>query len=108
MILVVGGRGAGKLHFIQQQLGYSPQEISRHLEDKTDVLYALEELSPLPSLEELLGYSVVSCQEVGCGVIPMSPQERDQREELGRLCCQLAERAQGVYRLVCGIPMRLK
>ena len=108
MILVVGGLGAGKRSFVERELGYRPEEISSRWEEGTPVLYALEELDPLPSLEALLEREVVVCREVGCGVIPLEERDRDRREDVGRLCCDLAQRAQAVYRLVCGIPMRLK
>ena len=75
MILIIGGRGAGKQEFARETLGCDPK----------NTLPALHELDPLPSLEELLSY-----------------------EAIGRLCCALAREAQAVYRLQCGLAMRLK
>ena len=77
MILVVGGRGAGKRAFVEKQLGYAPRQISDDPAEETPVLYALEALEPLPPLEALLRREVVVCQEVGCGVVPMDRRERD-------------------------------
>lgn len=108
MILVVGGLGAGKLEFVHESLGYAWEQISRVFQEDTPVLCALEELDPLPALEELLRREVVVCREVGCGVIPMERADRERREAVGRLCCDLAARAEKVYRVSCGIPMRLK
>lgn len=108
MILVVGGLGAGKLKFVHKSLGYSWEQISRVPGENTPVLCALEELDPLPGLEELLRREVVVCREVGCGVIPLEGEDRKRREAVGRLCCDLAARAEQVYRVSCGIPMRLK
>ena len=85
MILVVGGRGAGKRAFVEKQLGYAPRQISDDPAEETPVLYALEALEPLPPLEALL-----------------------RREAIGQLCCGLAGQAQAVYRITCGISMRLK
>ena len=48
------------------------------------------------------------CDEVGCGVVPLERADRERREAIGRLCCQLAQKAQAVYRLQCGLAMRLK
>ena len=56
----------------------------------------------------LLGRAVVVCREVGCGVVPMDRGDRDRREAVGRLCCDLAREAEAVYRLQCGLAMRLK
>lgn len=98
MILIIGGRGAGKREFARETLGCDPK----------DTLPALHELAPLPSLEELLGYEAVICDEVGCGVVPLERADRERREAVGRLCCALAREAQAVYRLQCGLAMRLK
>ena len=51
---------------------------------------------------------VVICDEVGCGVVPMDREERAWREQVGRTCCRLAERAAAVYRVTCGLGVRLK
>lgn len=98
MILIVGGRGAGKREFAQKTLGCAPEKTLPDLQDR----------EPLPSLEELLGYEAVICDEVGCGVVPLERRDRERREAIGRLCCQLAREAQAVYRLQCGLAMRLK
>ena len=98
MILIIGGRGAGKREFARETLGCDPK----------DTLPALHELDPLPPLEELLGYEAVICDEVGCGVVPLERADRERREAIGRLCCQLAKQAQAVYRLQCGLAMLLK
>ena len=108
MILVVGGLGAGKREFVIRTLGYPAEKMSPAWEDGTPVLYGLENLDPLPPLEDLLRREVVVCREVGCGVIPLDREDRDRREAVGRLCCALAEHAEAVYRINCGIPMRLK
>lgn len=98
MILIIGGRGAGKREFAQKTLGCEPAK----------TLYALHTLAPLPPLEELVNYEAVICDEVGCGVVPLERADRERREAIGRLCCQLAQQAQAVYRLQCGLAMRLK
>ena len=98
MILIIGGRGAGKREFARETLGCTPK----------NTLPALHELDPLPCLEELLGYEAVICDEVGCGVVPVEPAQRARREAVGRLCCRLAERAERVERIFCGLPMVLK
>ena len=108
MILVVGGLGAGKRRFILEELGYVQEQLSSIPEEGTPVLWGLEALDPLPPLEDLLGLEVVACREVGCGVVPLDRADRDRREAVGRLCCDLAAQAEAVYRVNCGIAMRLK
>lgn len=51
---------------------------------------------------------VVICDEVGCGIVPLDPQERAWREAVGRLCCALAEEADLVVRVWAGLPQVLK
>ena len=52
--------------------------------------------------------AIVTCDEVGCGVVPMDKEDRSWRERVGRTCCRLAERASAVYRVTCGLGVRLK
>ena len=53
-------------------------------------------------------YKVVVATETGGGVVPADPDERAAREAAGRLACLLAERADTVVRVFCGLPMTLK
>lgn len=72
--------------------------------------------SPLDDLQEKLRSladrlsqkEVVIATETGGGVIPLDPRERRNREAAGRLSCLLAERAETVVRVCCGIPQVLK
>ena len=53
-------------------------------------------------------YKVVISTETGGGVVPVDAGERAAREAAGRLACLLAERADTVVRVLCGLPMALK
>lgn len=108
MILVIGGSGAGKRNFVCSVLGYCPEQLTQSPDGGGPVLYNLQDLDPLPGEDVLLNKAVVICNEVGCGVVPMDRRERERREAVGRLCCTLAARAQEVYRVSCGLAMRLK
>ena len=44
MILVTGGRGAGKRSFVTDVLGFSPEQFA----EDGPVLYGLESMDPLP------------------------------------------------------------
>ena len=58
-------------------------------------------------LEE--GRSLVAvCDEIGCGLVPVDAFEREYRETTGRVMTALAERAERVDRVVCGIGVRIK
>lgn len=50
-------------------------------------------------LAGLLAGKVVLCDEIGCGVVPFEKELEDWREKTGRLCCDMAERADLVIRV---------
>ena len=45
---------------------------------------------------------------MGGGVVPTDPAQRAAREASGRLTCLLAQKADTVIRVFCGIPTVLK
>jgi len=113
MILVIGSAASGKREYVKS-LGYSDSDIADGVLDDKPVVYNLQaivERDPMGSvslLTELLEKEVVVCCEVGSGVIPIFRKERESREQTGRLCNHLAQRAEKVVRLVCGIPTVIK
>ncbi|MBP6421033.1 MAG: bifunctional adenosylcobinamide kinase/adenosylcobinamide-phosphate guanylyltransferase, partial [Agathobacter sp.] len=42
------------------------------------------------------------------GIVPLDSFEREYRERLGRLLCEIAAKAERVERIVCGIGQRIK
>ena len=52
--------------------------------------------------------AVIVANEVGSGVVPVKAQERAFREAVGRALCVVAQQAQQVTRVVCGIGVRIK
>ena len=113
MILLIGGAGSGKWEYVKS-LGYSDKDIANGVLDGRKVVYNLQNVvfrdpENAPNLlDELLKKEVVVCDEVGSGVIPLERQERLAREATGRLCIQLAQRADRVVRLVCGLATVIK
>lgn len=51
---------------------------------------------------------IIVSDEVGYGVVPADARDRAFREAVGRVCCKLAEKAERVYRIVCGNAMVIK
>lgn len=62
---------------------------------------------PAALLPGLLG-QVVTCDEVGCGVIPLDKADRQWRDAVGQLCTALAAQADLVVFVTCGLPQVLK
>ncbi len=137
MILVLGGMCQGKHCFckkafpkaeliddleckIREQLkqGKDPvKEAERWIEDRAGLFSydigesgdASEEIKDIGSDSgEKNRELVIIMREVGSGVVPMDREEREWREAVGRVSCLFAERAARVYRLLAGIPQRLK
>ena len=122
MILVIGGANQGKLLYTMKKWGVAQTQLSTDFENAENarVFHNFQQAvqnslnageDPIKKLEYLLTCNpelIVLCDEVGCGVVPMDREERIWRETVGRLCCRMAERADEVYRVFCGIPMRLK
>ena len=52
--------------------------------------------------------SVLICQDIFCGVVPLGADMRAWREMTGRLCAYLSSEAVTVTRMFCGLEQRLK
>lgn len=51
---------------------------------------------------------VVVTNELGCGVVPVDAFDREYRERTGRVCTVLASSSEEVYRVICGVGLRIK
>lgn len=51
---------------------------------------------------------IIISDEIGNGIVPLEPFEREYRERVGRIFIQLAERAEEVERVICGIGQKIK
>ena len=124
MVLIIGGAYQGKLDWARGtfhltdgdvftcrdgEIDFSHRCVDR-LEEFT--LWCVENgIDPVSYCEQHAGEwteSILICQDVSCGVVPMSAQLRLWRNETGRLCQYLAGRAARVSRVFCGLEQRLK
>lgn len=107
MIFVTGPMYSGKREYLQKALNLTPEELSARAAFHVEELAAGEE-----NLEDLAArlshHDFVIANEVGCGVVPMEAEQRQFRERAGRLSCLLAQRADTVIRVCCGLPQVLK
>ncbi len=114
MVLVIGGIASGKREYVKKYLGYTDEDMADAVLDDRPVVYNVQDIvfsGSVPDdvlLEKLLEKDVVICNEVGSGVVPAEKKERAAREAAGRLCVALAEKADKVVRLYCGIPLVIK
>lgn len=106
MIFVTGPLYAGKKTYIRSALGLSDAELSRRAVWDVQDMAGTGDLDSLAA--ELARKDVVIATEIGGGVVPVDGEVRAHREAAGRLACLLAERADTVIRVCCGIPQLLK
>ena len=129
MILITGGTSSGKATFARNlaaQHGWREDNVAFNVEellwgqaesidqvasagDDTAGHTSSKALSATPELiERLAAKAIVTCSEVGAGIVPLDARERAWREAVGRMACELASQADVVVRMVCGIPVVLK
>lgn len=107
MIFITGPLYSGKSEYACSLLGCTPEELEgRAVRDVQELARGRADLEGLA--DELARYQVVIATEVGGGVVPLDPQERADREAAGRLSCLLAQKAERVVRVFCGLPQVLK
>lgn len=107
MIFITGPLCSGKRAYARKLLGCTPEALAeRAVWDVQDLAGERPDLEKLA--EELSGWEVVIATETGGGIVPVDPAERARREAAGRLSCLLAERAETVIRVFCGLPTVLK
>lgn len=107
MIFVTGPMYSGKWEYVMDLMGWSREQLEQRCALEVQKLAPqAEDLEVLA--ETLAAYPVVIASELGGGVVPVEQEERRARETAGRLACLLAQRADTVVRLCCGLPQVLK
>jgi len=119
MKLIIGGLGQGKLQYALTAYGISPSDVSTELGDSA-VINKLQDIIREKLIDggdpvaDILSHAqahpdvIYISDEVGSGVIPIAPFERNWREAVGRCLVLLASRAEKVERVFCGLPVVLK
>ena len=107
MTFITGPMFSGKKEYVCRALGWTEAYFAEKAAERAEELAARsEDLSALA--DELSQKEVVIASEIGAGVVPVDKADRAAREKAGRLACMLAERAESVIRVCCGIPQCLK
>jgi len=109
MIFVTGPLFSGKKEYIKNNYHLSEEQFERLVIDNVQDMVTGATSENLDTLADKLSqYEYVIATEVGGGVVPVDRDERLKREAAGRLAVLLAQRADKVIRVVCGIPQILK
>ena len=120
MVLIIGGTYQGKLDFAKHRFGITEKDIHSCTAGEIDFsrrcIYRIEVFSyhhPDPigyfkANRECWENSILICDDIFCGVVPMGEGNRAWRQKTGRLCRYLAAEASQVSRIFCGLEQRLK
>lgn len=129
-----GGFGQGKLQYVKKlhadagyevidgaELSTKEGQLEKQLEKKQQLILnhfqiwvkrcLLEKVDPEPLLKGMLQKKqklIIICDEIGNGIVPVDALEREYREKVGRLQCQIAAQAERAERILCGMGQRLK
>lgn len=127
MKLVIGGYAQGKLSYVLSKYHLQEDAVwDGALPDKASVQKEtvvinhfhnwvknciLEGGCPEAEMESFLKCyknCIIISDEIGNGIVPTDSFEREYREHTGRLLVRLAENAEEVWRIICGIGQRIK
>lgn len=134
MKLVIGGRAQGKLNYVLQHMtdenyqiydGVFPDgEELFNRSNRNQILIVnhfhkwvnkelKENRNPEEKLKAFLERAIdINCviisDEIGNGIVPVDAFEREYRERTGRMLIKLAEQADKVVRVLCGIGQTIK
>lgn len=126
MRLVIGGYAQGKLAYVMKKYNMQDSYVMDDILEMTQVSYGNKIVNhfhkwvrdcmekgenPEQMIEEFLKKNpdcIIISDEVGNGIVPMEPFEREYRERVGRILIMLAKQAESVERVICGIGQRIK
>ena len=124
MIFITGGAYQGKLRYAKTEYDLAEHEIftctGPEIDFSVRCINAIEEFTyacvqdGIEPLDYFLGHeaewkdSILICQDIFCGVVPLGAEQREWRQATGRLCKYLSQQAGSVVRMFCGLEQRLK
>ena len=103
-VLIIGGAYQGKRKVAENLYADLPRVENLH-----EIVRKMlkEDKDPLSLADTLCGH-VITCDEIGCGIVPIARADENWREAVGRLCCALAQKADAVVRVIAGVPQFIK
>ena len=124
MVLIIGGAYQGKLDFAKTAFSLSEDDIftctGSEIDFSNRCINCIEKfsLACIRSETNPTEYfkahkdgwkdSILICEDIFCGVVPMGAEMRAWRQATGRLCQYLSREAAQVSRIFCGLEQKLK
>lgn len=109
MIMIIGGISQGKRAYANEHYAdadkhifYLNEYLRGHFENGSNADIEIEKrIKEDPHI-------IVITDEIGSGVVPIEKKEREFRDFTGKIQVKLAEKADEVIRVICGIGMKIK
>lgn len=124
MELIMGGAYQGKLEYARAKYALAETDIftcagteidfSRKCIDKLEeftfacIGAGIDPIAVFEANGEAWADSILICQDIFCGVVPLGADLRQWRNTTGQLCQYLSRRADSVSRIFCGLEQKLK
>ena len=126
MKMVIGGTFQGKKAFAESLCGISVSQMTDGSSCEYDEIFSTPCLVHFHEyvrrmMKDGLDYKAIAAElirknpdivivtnELGYGVVPIDAFDRRYREDTGRICCELAAFSSEVYRVCCGIAVKIK
>ena len=107
MILIIGGFNQGKTAYAKNHY----KDADKRIFYLNDWVRTQEEENPAQTAQQLFSERpdmICITDEVGKGIVPLDRSERAFRERVGRIQISLAEKAEEVIHVTCGIGRKIK
>lgn len=110
MELYIGGYKQGKTEYVRRTRPHARERMvpEFHKWFRQMLLDGTDAEAQTAAYLEAHPDCIIISDEVGNGIVPMDPFEREYRERLGRMLIVIAERAERVERVICGLGQRIK
>lgn len=122
MIFVFGGAYQGKTDFVKEKFGIVDEDIcvaSNEIDfcckvlklDKFFVYLLDNNIEPSQYIKDnihLFEDKIICVTDISCGVVSIDEKVRKLREEVSRCMVMLAKQSVEVYRVCCGISVKIK
>lgn len=119
MHLIIGGAYQGKLEYAMRRFELKTEEIfycseQAEVDTSKKCIYGFEKYiraccrEKKTPIDNLPKGTVIICQDIFCGIVPVDREERAWREMAGTLITALAVRADTATRIFCGLAEKLK
>lgn len=109
MYLILGGSFQGKHQFVKKQ--FPNLKLFDDFEERIWNEYidnGFDEEHRAKLLNEILKNSVVICNIIGSGIVPLNKNDRVYRDLYGNFVIELQKMAEEVYLVTAGIGQRIK